>query len=301
MADIRTIDLNLLVALDALLDTRNVTRAAERLSLTQPTVSGMLTRLRAAFGDKLFVRAQHGIVPTPRALALATPLKRLLADAAVLTAPTRFDPATARMTFTIATTDYMQLAVVAPFVSALRRQAPEIKVAVRTLTVAELPHQLARGDCDLAITIPEFAARDLQSRQLYREHYVAVAGRKTKIGTRLSLDAFCRSDHILVSPAGGGFTGPVDDALAALGRTRNVAISVPSFLVVPALLKAGDFIAVLPARLVGGHSDQLRTFRPPLNVPDFDVIAAWHPRVHSDPAHQWLRGLLVKTAEKHRL
>ena len=116
MADIRNIDLNLLVALDALLDERSVTRAAERLSLTQPTVSGMLARLRDVFGDPLFVRTQRGLLPTPRTEALAPLLKQILVDTAALVAVETFDPKTADMTVSISVNDYMQVSLVIPFI-----------------------------------------------------------------------------------------------------------------------------------------------------------------------------------------
>src|SRR5499433_684246 len=114
MLDIRGIDLNLLIVLDALLDERSVTRAAVRLGYTQPTVSGMLARLRDLFGDPLFVRSQRGLLPTPRAQALAVPLKQLLADSHRLVTRDVFDPANAEVTFTISTNDYMQHAVLVP-------------------------------------------------------------------------------------------------------------------------------------------------------------------------------------------
>lgn len=301
MTDIRRIDLNLLIALDVLLDERNVTRAAEHLSLTQPTVSGMLRRLRQLLGDPLFVRTQRGILPTPRAEALAAPLKRLLADAEALVAAERFDPATAQRTFTISTTDYMQYAVVAPFVAALRRAAPGIRVAIRPLAIADLAGQLTRGETDLAITIPEFAAPDLVSRPLYRERYVAAVRRKHPMRReKPSLEEFCRFDHILVSPAGGGFRGPVDEALAALGKKRKVVLSVPSFLLVPTLLQTSELVAVLPERLLRGRERELRMFAPPLDVPGFDVIAVWHARMHKDATHRWLREFLVSVVQKPR-
>src|SRR5262245_52770636 len=131
MTDIRSLDLNLLKALDALLDECNVTRAAARLALTQPAVSGMLTRLRERFGDPLFVRSQRGIIPTPRALGLAGPVKRLIGDVEALLRPAAFDPATARMTVSLAATDYALKALVVPFLARLRERAPGVKVSVR--------------------------------------------------------------------------------------------------------------------------------------------------------------------------
>ena len=130
MNNIRHVDLNLLVAFDALYDTGNVSRAAERLSLTQPTVSGMLSRLRELFADPLFVRTRHGVLPTPRADALRSPVKALLADVEALVQPETFDPATADVTISISANDYMQLALIVPLVAKLRERAPGIRVAV---------------------------------------------------------------------------------------------------------------------------------------------------------------------------
>lgn len=298
MADIRRLDLDLLVALDALLEERSVTRAAERLALTQSTVSGMLARLRGAFADPLFVRTGRGLQPTPRAEALAEPLKRLLADAEALVSPDRFEPATARGTVTLATTDYMLSAVVVPFLALLRREAPGLHVAVRPIAVAELPERLARGPLDLAVTTPELAGSDLASCLLYRERYVCAADADHPTAREgMSLEAFCRLGHVIVSPTGGGFRGPADEALAGLGLRREVAVSVPSFLAVPALLRASDLVALLPERLLRGPAAAgLRVFPPPVAVRGFDVIAVWHARVHRDPLNRWLRERLARAA-----
>ena len=164
MPNIKKIDLNLLVVLDALLDERNVTRAAARLGYTQPTISGMLTRLRDLFGDPLFVRTQRGLLPTPRAQALAVPLKQLLADSQRLVARDVFDPASAEVTFTISSNDYMQHALLVPFVKVLRSEAKQIQLAIAPPIIEGLSDALARGQIDLAVTIPEFAMSDLPSR-----------------------------------------------------------------------------------------------------------------------------------------
>ena len=144
-ADLRTLDLNLLKTLDALLDERSVTRAAARLALTQPAVSGMLNRLRDYFDDPLFIRAPHGMVPTTRAEALAAPVKRILADIDVLLQPVAFDPNTARLTFTLAATDYALRAVVVPFIAALKTQAPAYACAWCPLPPVALSASLSRA------------------------------------------------------------------------------------------------------------------------------------------------------------
>jgi len=299
MADIRRLDFSLLVAFDALFDALSVSRAAERLSLTQPTVSGILNRLRDLFGDPLFVRTQRGMLPTPRAESLAVPIKALLDDAKALVEPATFDAATAEMTFSITVNDYMQYALVIPFIEALRRQAPKIRVAILPLIIAGLTTKLMRGEIDLAITIPQFSDADLPSRLLYRDNYVGIVRKQHPMKRlRPSLKEFCRYDHLLVSPTGGSFSGPADEALAEVGVTRNVAVSLPSFHVLLDVMRVVDFVALVPAQMLRSKRQDFRVFQPPIEMPGIDVIACWHPRVSRHPAHIWLRELLARVAKR---
>jgi DNA-binding transcriptional LysR family regulator len=299
LADITNVDLNLLVVLDVLLEERNVSRAARRLALTQSTVSGMLSRLRAALGDPLFVRTRHGIRPTPRAEAMTGPLRRWLDDARALVAPAEFEPARWRGAVAISSTDYMQEALLLPFVRELGKQAPGLRVALAPLVIDGLAEKLAAA-FDLAVTIPEFAPPGLPSRRLYRDRYVVAMRSAHPLARRrrLTLDDFCRFDHVLVSPTGGGFAGPADAALARLGRERRVRTSVSTFLLVPPMLEVEDLLAVVPRHLLAGRAGRLRLLPPPFEIPGFDVVAVWHPRVHQDPAHRWLRGRLAQTARR---
>jgi DNA-binding transcriptional LysR family regulator len=259
MGDIRKIDLNLLAVLEALLDERNVTRAAARLGYTQPTISGMLARLRDLFGDPLFTRTQRGMLPTPRAEALAAPLKQLLADSRRLVAREAFEPASAEMTYSVSTNDYMQHALLVPFVKLLRREASRIRLAVAPAIIEGLGDALARGRIDLALTIPEFAMSDLPSQFLYRERYVVAVRPQHPLARRgaMTIDGFCSYDHILVSPTGGSFEGPTDQALARLRRRRTVRYSVPSFLLMLELLLTDDLIALVPFRLLRDNKKRL--------------------------------------------
>lgn len=297
--DIRHLDFNLLKTLDALLDERSVTRAAERLSLTQPAVSGMLTRLRESFGDPLFVRAQRGMVPTLRAEQLAAPVKQLLSDIEQMLQPQAFDPATAQMIVSMASTDYALRAVVVPFLSALRLQAPNIRVAVQPVNVQHLAGQLDRGDIDLALVTPDSTAPGLHAAALFDERYVCVmrAGHPDAAAKTWSLERFCSLDHVLVSPSGGSFQGVTDQALARIGRSRRVTLSVTSFLVLPEILRTSDLIAVVPRRLAL-HADGLVMLEPPVEVPGFSKTLAWHERTHHDPGQQWLRTLLIDTCRR---
>lgn len=291
--DIRQLDLNLLKALDALLTERNVTRAATRLNLTQPAVSGMLARLRDAFDDPLFVRTQRGIAPTHRALQLADPLRRMLAEAEALLVPPAFDPASARLTLSLAATDYALQVVVVPFLERLRRLAPGIRVAVRPEIHATMG-LFEQGDLDLALTTPQAAPSGLHARQLFSETYVVAMreGHPDAQADTLSLERFCALDHGLVSLTGGGFLGVTDDALAAQGLERKVMLSVTSFLVLAQVLRGSDMVAVVPRRLVQG-APGLVMRAPPLAIQGFTKMMVWHERTHRDPAHRWLREMIA--------
>lgn len=297
MDDIRTVDLNLLKTFSVLLEERNVSRAAERLALTQPTVSGMLSRLREMFDDPLFIRTQHGMLPTSRAEALGPGVSRLLADAGALLASERFDPCTSERTITISVNDYMQSCLIVPFVRVLREEAPRMRLVIRHLEVVDLRPMLERGQIDIAVTIPEFSDPALQVQTLYEEEYVAVVRADHPIGRgRISLDRFLSFDHVLVSPSDGALVGPTDAALAQLGRKRRVALSVPSFLILKEILATDDLIAFAPRRLIADDHTHLRQIKSPIEIPGFSVIAVWHNRTHRDLALQWVRERLTRLA-----
>jgi len=299
MSTLHNVDLNLLKTLDALLDERSVTRAAERLSLTQPAVSGMLTRLRESFDDPLFTRAQRGIVPTLRALELAAPVKAILAEVEGLLQPQQFDPLTANMTLHIAATDYALRAVIVPFMARLRREAPGIRVAVVPVNNETLQDQFERGAVDLALLTPDTTPQELHTRRLFDEEYVCLLRDDHPLISTgpLTLDAFCALDHALVSYPGGNFSGVTDTALAALGRSRRVTLSICSFLVLPEILRLSDLISVVPRRLAIAGAG-LTQLPPPLTIPGFTKTLAWHERTHRHKGHQWLRQLLITIADE---
>lgn len=203
------------------------------------------------------------------------------------------------MTFSIAVNDYMQYALVIPFLEALRRQAPKLRIAILPPIIAGLSGKLMRGEVDLVVTIPEFSDPDLPTQLLYRERYIGIARRRHALKRlRPTLEEFCRYDHLLVSPTGGSFVGPTDMALRQHGVTRNVTVSLPSFHVLLDVVRAMDFVAVVPERLLRGRARDFRVFEPPVAIPGFDVIACWHERLDRDPAHRWLRELLATVAQR---
>jgi DNA-binding transcriptional LysR family regulator len=294
--DTTRIDLNLLVTLEALLAERNVTKAAARLHLSQPAVSAQLSRLRDVFGDPLLVPAHRGMTPTAKALELLGPLRQALDQLhATLQTHRDFSPARAELTITIACTDYVQGAVVMPLVLALRQKAPGVRVAVRHWNPAQMEQQLASGEVDLAITTPEPAQSNLRSCHLFDETYLLI-GRQDHplLRTGLTLEEFVQLDYVIVSPSGRGFTTPIDDALAALGHRRKVAMSAASFLFLPEIVSMSDLVALIPRRLMRGRLDRLTSINLPWLAEQFNVSLIWHERTHSHAGHQWLRELIVE-------
>lgn len=297
MNNIRRLDLNLLITLDALLAEHNVTRAAERLHLSQPSVSAQLVRLRDMLGDPLLLPGPRGMRPTARAEALREPLRLALDALEHAVAPAAgFDPATADVTWRIAASDYSETTLVLPAAVRLREAAPGTRLAVLELAPSRLARQTEQGEIDLALHTSECAPPGLRSRLLFNERYV-LAGRvgHPRLKRRPTLAQFCALDHVLVSPDGGGFHGATDQALAEQGLTRRVVLSVPHFLFVRSVLASTDLVAMLPERLARG-CPELQVVEAPLTVPGYEIAMLWHERQHRDPAHQWLRDHIAGTA-----
>jgi len=296
--DISKLEIRLLLAFEALIAERNVTRAAERAGLTQQGMSGQLARMRALFGDPLFVRAKGGVAPTPRAEELSRLVRNALESLEPLVSPVTFDPSTYDGSVTIAATDYALALIMPPLLARLRTAAPGLRLIIRPAGLHTLEVEMRDALVDLALTVPQFTRPDLQALHLFDERYVGVARRGHPIlaGGSVSLAAFCASSHLLVSPFRGDAAGPTDEALAAIGKRRTVGLVVPDFSVVGALLERTDLIAVLPARLVGLMHRRLRTFDPPVRVPGFSIHAYWPPRLDADPLHRWRRGEIAAAA-----
>ena len=298
--DIRNIDLNLLVALDALLAERSVSRAAVRLHLSQPAASALLARLRELFGDPLLLRSARGMLPTPRALELLGPVRRVLDEIDAIVQPkAAFDAASAKQTFTLSASDYVEYTLLPTLVDYLEHKAPGVRLEVRPLDLQLVAKQMENGDVDLCITGLQNAPAGLHVRPLYTERIVSVVRRNHPgVGARLTLDIFCSLEHIQVSVRGSWFSNRIDEALTAVGRKRRARLAVPHFLLIPEIVARSDMISALPERLARGYAKRLRIFEPPLDLQGFTVGEIWHERNQRDPAQQWLRDLLLTLAEK---
>jgi DNA-binding transcriptional LysR family regulator len=289
--NLRKIDLNLLVTLETLLTERNVTRAANRLHLSQPSVSVQLRKLRELFGDPLLVPLSGRMVPTARAEALLPKVREIL-DRVAATVGDRatFDPATAQLTWRIAAADYAEYAIVLPLLTTLQRSAPNSRTAVIHAGHSKMYRQLESGAIDLALLALDDLPEHFHRRVLYEEHYVLIARKRhPALRRKLTLDTFSRLDYIVVSPEGGGFKGVTDTMLGSRGRSRKVMLSTQHFLFVPEAVANTDLVAVVPSRLAAGREAQIQVLDPPLALPSYEMGMIWHERTHADPAHIWLR------------
>jgi DNA-binding transcriptional LysR family regulator len=302
--NLRSVDLNLLVAFDALVAERNVTRAAGRIGLSQPAMSKALNRLRYLFDDPLFVRRDRAMEPTTRAIELAGPIRGALADISrTLTLPTAFDPATARATLKIATVDLYHTKLLPSLVRHLRRHAPGIDLQVRANDCSCLHEQLAAGDVDLAFAPLGTKTKELHAEPLWNDRLVTLVGEDNPLRDPVTIEAYAAAAHLVdaghvqVSPDGTG-TSVVDAILAARGLRRRIALVLPSSAGVPFVVAATDLIATLPSRIVKGLAPvpHVRLVTPPL--PDIEVSPHmfWHRRAHADPLQAWLRAAIREIA-----
>jgi DNA-binding transcriptional LysR family regulator len=297
------LDLNLLRALDALLAERHVTRASARLGMTQSAASHALGRLRDALGDPLLVRGSRGqMVPTPRAEALTGPLRDALAALArAVHGPPAFDPATARRAFHIATTDYVELVLLPELIHRIAATAPGIDLWIHGNPEPQATDLATTAIDVLIMPRGRVVVPGLVERHLFDEEFSCVMRADHPLaGRRLTLARFCAASHLLVAPRGlpGGI---VDDRLAALGKSRRVAVAVPHFLAAAHVLARTDLISTLPCRVIEtmGPLVGLVPVAPPLELTGFALGMLWHERHQHDPAHRWLRDQLAAVAARH--
>jgi DNA-binding transcriptional LysR family regulator len=289
------LDLNLLKALDMLLAERNVTRAAHRLNLSQPALSAQLARLREVLGDPLLARSHRGMAPTALGQELAGPLRTALDGLRrVVEEGSRFDPTQSDMTVTIAASDYVQSAVLIPFLLNLHDAAPGLRIGTRIASGSALADEMERGDVDLGLVAPELVPDGLQTQTLFEEEYVCLArvGHPT-VREEISFELLETLEFVGVSTRGGPVWTPFDTMLKSRGLRRRVAISVSHFLIVPELVANSDLVACLPKRLPCRANAKLRIVGFEAPIPGFSIAMVWHPRTHSHPGHRWIRAVLV--------
>jgi DNA-binding transcriptional LysR family regulator len=291
------VDLNLLTALDALLCEGSVSKAALRLGLSASAMSRTLTRLRAATGDPLLVRAGRGLVPTPRASELRDRIHDLARDVRTALSPQAgfLDIASLARTFTIRTNEGFMDLFSASLVAAVAEAAPQLR-----LRFAPKPDKDARplreGHIDLEIGVLGASAPEVRAQLLFRDDFIgAVRIGHPLLAGPVSPERYAAFRHVVASRR-GAFTGPVDDALAELGLRRHVVAVVPGFPDAIRIARRSDLIALVPRSSLGSSDTQmegLATFELPVRTPEIVISATWHPRMDADPAHRWLRNTVM--------
>ena len=294
MNDLRRIDLNLLVILDALLSEQHVTRAAERLHLSQPAVSHALARLRDLLGDPLLVRQGGSLVPTARALELATPLAEALAQVQALLAPNRFEPASARRKFRVAMSDYSAAIFLPDLVRTLRGEAPGIDLQIIQASREGMVDGVLNGDLDLAAGVFPDLPAELRTTPLFEEHYTCLVDPNSlpASGT-LDLATYLSRPHVLLEMRGSG-TPEIERALTAIRERRHVAVSLPHWGVAPQLIQGTDLILTVSSRgLFNIDHTHLLAVPPPFHIPSFAVELAGEVRRGGDGG---VHGLIGRVA-----
>ncbi|MEV0260257.1 LysR family transcriptional regulator [Streptomyces sp. NPDC050617] len=284
-------DLNLLRALDALLQENSVTRAAERLGTSPAAASRTLARLRRTVGDPLLVRAGQGMVPTPRALELREEVRELLRGCDnVLRPGAGFDAVHLQRTFTVQTTDLLLVGLAGTLTERIHEEAPHVDVVFLPEAVEGGP-ALRQGWVDVELGVLGDLDPEIRTRQLARLPLVGIArsGHPLFEG-RIDARRFAAADHIGISRQGKRF-GPIDSALAELGLRRRTAVVVPSHTSAMMLARTTDLVALTLTDWLPDTTTAmgLRTFPIPLDLAPLNLGMAWHPRNAADPGHRWFR------------
>jgi DNA-binding transcriptional LysR family regulator len=310
----RTLDLNLLRVFNEVMTERSLTKAATKLSLTQPAVSNALRRLREVLGDDLLRRSGQGVEPTPRALALWPTVQDALRQLQATLSPDLFDPARANTTFVLAMADATAAELIPGLVEVIDRDAPGVTIRVVPLTTRDPRRLLNDEAADLAVgyfpaVLASLTAQaqagevvPFHHQRLYYSNYVCVMRRDHPLASEpLTLDRYCAARHLLVSFSGRPY-GFIDESLASLGRQRHIVLTVNQFFTAGRVVATSNLLTVLPRHFVSvtGIADQLVLRELPFEVPAVHVDALWHRRVQHDSAHQWLRAVMAQLPQRQR-
>ena len=304
----RTLDLNLLRVFDAVMAEGSLTRAAERLAMTQPAASHALKRLHVAVGEDLFHRTAFGMRPTARAEALWPQVRAALAQLQGALSPRSFDPGADPATFNIAMADATAAMLLPHLVSSIEGERALANIRVLPLTTRDPRRLVEEADADLAVgyfpnaiaaIVAQGADATLHHRQLYATEYVCVMRRDHPLADReLTLDTFVNAHHLLVTFSGRAH-GFVDEALAVLGRQRRIVLTVNQFATAGSVVARSDLLTVLPRQFLPATGVEHRLIEKPipLTLGAVNVEMMWHLRKDDDPAHRWLRDRVVAAAE----
>lgn len=294
--DFRSIDLNLLVVFKAIKEEGSLTRAGQRLGLTQPAVSHALRRLRVLFNDPLFVRLQVGVQPTAVADQLAAPIDQALAlIESSLSWRDEFDPRTANRRFKISMSDIGEFVYVPPLLDRISREAPSVDLEVVAVEMPRLTDALRVGEIDLAIGYLPGLRASTMHEPIFRDRHICIVRADHPMRARsMSIDAFSRLAHVSVTSTSSGHR-MVEELLLEQQIRRRVALRLPHLTAIPEVIQRTDLAATLPHAVarIFAERGRFRIYEHPAKLPPIEVTAHWHARFNGDPANCWLRRLVV--------
>lgn len=287
------IDLNLLVVFDALMCERHVTRAGEKLGLSQPATSNALSRLRYLFDDQLFVRTAKEMEPTTKGIALADSIKKILQQIQLtLDQEDTFIPETSERLFVIGMADYIEFLFLPQLMQQLASVAPKVKIRIRSFNDQKAAMAIDTGEIDIAIGFFSTTFAWHQQQHLFQEEYVGLCRQEHPfLAEKITIKEYLAVQHLLVSPTDEDMSGSVNLILAKQKLKLDVALSVPHFLIAPLIIAKTDLVTTMAARIAKSFAVDLdlRLFALPFETKGFSVNMLWHARNDQDFAHLWLR------------
>jgi len=310
--NISKIDLNLLIYLDVLLREKNVTRAANQLNITQPAMSNGLKRLRLLFKDPILVRTSDGMVPTERARALAPAIRKILLELEeALQGEEEFDQKSSQRVFRIMASDYAASTLLPSLLRKINKLAPSVTLDIMTPSDVNF-HEIEAGKIDMAINRFDELPQSFHQKTLWRDSFSCLLGADNPVVAKFNLNSFLASKHVWVSKTGFGVgvgmdpkdvqkLGWVDEALARLGKKRDIKVFTRNYHVAMQLALEDDLIATLPTKAAMLHKNDSNytILKPPVEIPDIELKMIWSPLLHHDASHIWFRQLVSEAAAEN--
>lgn len=309
--NISKIDLNLLIYLDVLLREKNVTRAASQLNITQPAMSNGLKRLRSLFNDPILVRTSDGMVPTERARSLAPSIRKILLELEeTLQNEEEFNELHSKRVFRIMASDYAASTLIPPLLKSLNKKAPNVVIDIMTPSDVTF-HDVEAGKIDMAINRFEELPQSFHQKTIWKDTFACLVGAANPIIDNFNITSYLSAKHVWVAKTGFGVgvgidasnlhnLGWVDEALAKLGRKRNIKAFTRNYQVAMQLAYEGELIATLPSKAAMIHKDDphYKILPPPFEIPPMELKMIWSPLLHHDASHIWFRQLVIETVAK---
>ncbi|GHF84000.1 LysR family transcriptional regulator [Thalassotalea marina] len=310
--NIAKIDLNLLIYLDVLLREKNVTRAANRLNITQPAMSNGLKRLRNLFNDPILVRTSDGMVPTERARALSPAIRKILLDLEeALQGEEEFNETSSQRVFRIMASDYAASTLLPNLLRKVNQIAPNVIIDIMTPSDVRF-HDVEAGKIDMAINRFDELPQSFHQKTIWRDGFSCLLSADNEFVNQFDLNSYLSSKHVWVSKTGFGVgvgmdpkdvqkLGWVDEALSRIGKKRDIKVFTRNYHVAMQLAFEDDLVATLPTKAAMLHQDDpnYRILPPPFDIPEIELKMIWSPLLHHDASHIWFRQLVIEAAKAH--